>query len=139
MLKKQVKYLFLLIGILSIGYNTTFIPVVDSSSHSHAVLENATTKNLNTDVLDNTLKVRTSLPIIDNNKHKIHATDNEGEEDELISFKKEVQLSTFFNILCYTQASNYFSNYIKNRFLFFKRFKGFYSYKKHIIFQVFRI
>ncbi|CAM3859739.1 MULTISPECIES: hypothetical protein [Flavobacterium] len=141
MFRKIIKYLVLLCSIFLIGYQTLFSNIVDCQSldYQNNTENHIADENVTNPLLSGELNVRVSLPKFDKGKHKLLAIDCDDEEEDRICFRKETTLDAFSKLTCTKCLSDYFSYYIKSRFLFFKRFINFYSFRIFIILQVFRI
>jgi hypothetical protein len=71
--------------------------------------------------------------------YKIRANDTEGEEDELSSAKKYLEINKYFNVAFFDQLSVHFSHSIKKSLFINKHFFHFSSNRRFIIFRVIRI
>lgn len=135
-----IKFLVSLIILLSGGGSLNAHTEKDTAPYSSIKsLEKAEQLNLGLEYIKRDYTVKSGAPVTEKQGDKIHATDNEIEEDETSSFKKHLETSKYFITDSYSQNHEYFCHYIKRRLAIRKRFFYFSSYKWYIIFGVFRI
>ncbi len=65
--------------------------------------------------------------------------DSESEEEKLVSFKKNLEISKYYTSSFYTQRLEYFCHHIKKRLLLHKQFLSFTSSSKYITLRVIRL
>jgi len=70
---------------------------------------------------------------------KIVVTDNEGDDEELVSYKKYLEINNYFTTALYAQTLGYSHRYVKESLPQSKPFSYFSSYRKYIVFRVIRL
>lgn len=135
-----IKFLVSLIILLSGGGQLNAHTEKDTAPYSSIKsLQEAEHVDLGLEYLKKEYTLKSGVPVTEKQGDKIHATDNEIEEDETSSYKKNLEISKFFTTDSYSQTHEYFCHYTKRRLAIRKRFFYFSSYKWYIIFGVFRI
>lgn len=130
-------YIFLLAGFSQLHAsvqqdNICFTPekILERANHSIFTHSDGTTD------LDVKSAVLTTLKVND----KVDTSDNEDEDEKLVSLKKSVDSSKYLTTTLYnTQSLGYFSHSVVKRFNTFARSYKLPSQKWYILFSVFRI
>lgn len=71
---------------------------------------------------------------------KFVVTDNEGDDEELVSYKKYLEINNYFTTALYAQTLGYSHRYVKESLPYYSRpLSYFSSYRKYIVFRVIRL
>ncbi len=71
---------------------------------------------------------------------KFIVTDNEGDDEELVSYKKYLEINNYFTTALYAQTLGYSHRYVKESLPYYSRpLSYFSSYRKYIVFRVIRL
>lgn len=71
---------------------------------------------------------------------KFVVTDNEGDDEELVSYKKYLEINNYFTSALYAQTLGYSHRYVKESLPYYSRpLSYFSSYRKYIVFRVIRL
>ncbi|GIZ07725.1 hypothetical protein [Flavobacterium sp. UMI-01] len=142
-MKKNLKFrIFLFFGILlCCGYHPLFASNTSSNEHSFSVLIiHAKSNTCFEKSIEGTYATcHLAQPFQNSYSFKLRATDNEVEEDEQLSSRKELITKKDFSSYYQTITSSTGSCTIKKKAVYKTVFNDLISYKRYVFFQVFRI
>jgi len=141
MIKAFIKYLLPLCIFLLSGMGQLSAHAQKGSAYyaSSKNLKGSAYARIGTAQPDLTTSIKSSLFNTKKVKNRLAAAENEREEDELITFKKNAESSDFFTAVFYTQVLEYLFSYQKSFLAFCKQFSYYSSHRWYLLFRVFRI